>query len=350
MQRMTRVQRRLEEEFRWSAAEETCLVPHSRADAAALRRRAAAGEVVEPSQGIFLPAPYWDALAPTERAIHLMVGLAQKHPSWSFHGASAALAWGLDVPYSLALPVQVMAARPPAHPTEEVRVRQLPRPVRTVVRCGLNVSEPLEAVTECLLEAPFPSGLAVADAALRQFGWTREELLGYLGSEAKGRTGVRCARITASLADARAENGGESRARAFFIMHGFMLPELQVEIHDPTDSARVFRADFFWELPDGRGIIGEHDGMQKYTDEGMLAGRTAVDVLVAERQRESHLTLAGYPVVRFTPADLRDSERMEGLLRAAGVPHDSWAALDWAEAWRAACPPQRRYLAGVGWI
>ena len=267
-----------------------------------------------------------------------MHALGEKHPTWTLCASSAALAWGLDVPHPLALPVQAYAGKQLKHGGGNLRIHISSRPIIGVRHDGLRVAPVWDAVLETLLAAPFAYGLAVADSALRASGWTRDDLLGHLRGAGKGRHGIRRALITASHADERAENGGESRVRAFLIVQGFQLPELQIEIVDPADPTRVYRVDFYWLLPDGRVIIGEFDGMQKYVDERLLGDRTAVEALVAERQRESHLTLAGYPVVRFTYDDLQHPQQLERLLTVAGVPRDLGAARAWRERWAAARP------------
>ena len=342
MKRITAAQHRLDALFDAAELGSSCLVPKTPADAAALRRRVLAGEVVEPAPGTFARAPHWLTLAPDDKALHLMHALGEKHPTWTFCASSAALAWGLDVPHPLAQPVQAYGGKQLKRGGGNPCIHISSKPVVGVRHDGLRVVPFWDAVVETLLAAPFAYGLAVADSALRASGWSRDDLLNCLRDAGKGRHGIRRALITASHADGRAENGGESRARAFFIVQGFQLPDLQVEIVDPADPTRVYRVDFYWLLPDGRVIIGEFDGKQKYVDERMLGDRTTVDALVAERQRESHLTLAGCPVVRFTYDDLQHPRQLERLLAVAGVPRDVGAARAWREQWAEASPSSAR--------
>ena len=338
MKRTTATQHRLDALFDAAELRDACLVPKTPADAAALRRRVLAEEIVEPAPGLFARTPHWLALDPDDKAFHLMRALGEKHPTWTFCASSAALAWGLDVPHPLALPVQAYAGKQPKRSGGNLCIHTPSKPVVSVVHGGVHVVPLWDAVLETLLSAPFAYSLAVADSALRASGWTREDLLRYLREAGKGRHGIRRALITASYADGRAENGGESRARAFFIVQGFLPPDLQVEVTDPADPSRIYRVDFYWILPDGRVVIGEFDGKQKYADERMLGARTTIDALVAERQRESRLTLAGYPVLRFTYDDLQHPQRLERLLTVAGIPRDLAAARAWRERWNAASP------------
>lgn len=108
-------------------------------------------------------------------------------------------------------------------------------------------------------------------------------------------------------------------ARAAVIEEGFQLPELQVELRDPMDGA-TYRVDFLWTRPDGRRIIGELDGWEKYLNPAMTEGRGTLGTLVAERQRESRITMSGASVVRFSYRQARDHGYFARLLAAYGVP------------------------------
>lgn len=187
-------------------------------------------------------------------------------------------------------------------------------------------------VEDCLLRAPFSYGLAIADSALRAKGSSRDELCERLRADCEGRRGYRRAQVIASHADGLSENGGESRFRAFFIAYGFPVPQLQVEFHDPLDPTRVFRVDYFWKLEDGTCVIGELDGKGKYTlqtDEG----REPIDPFVAERQRESHLTMLGHKVLRFTFNELKNPVKLVEKMRLAGIPQQADLAKEWKRQW-----------------
>lgn len=65
--------------------------------------------------------------------------------------------------------------------------------------------------------------------------------------------------------------------------------------------------------------LGELDGLIKYTDQTMLAGRTTAEALVAERQREAHLSLYGHPLLRFTMNEVRSAGILAKKLQTAGI-------------------------------
>ncbi len=257
---------------------------------------------------------------------------ASRHPTWRFRSYSAALVWGLDVPHALVDALHIIADRPPNAP--HCRARRPSSRDDYALRDGMNVTSFWQTVAECLCEAPFSYGLAIADSALHMRGTTNEELLDRL-SIADDRTGIAQARLIASCADERAENGGESRVRAFFIAHGYPIPELQVDLPNPIEPARPFRVDYYWELSHLLRIAGEFDGKQKYQDPAMLRDKTIVDSLIEERQRESRLTLLGIPVLRFTYEDLSQPARLDRLLKASGITPDRDAAQRWRDQWRA---------------
>ena len=323
------VQRRIDALLDDAEASRTIVVA-SHGDADALKRRASRGQLASPAKNLYARDAYWSGLDPAERALHLMRAEASRHPTWRFRSYSAALVWGLDVPHALVDALHIIADRPPNAP--HCRARRPSSRDDYALRDGMNVTSFWQTVAECLCEAPFSYGLAIADSALHMRGTTNEELLDRL-SIADDRTGIAQARLIASCADERAENGGESRVRAYLIAQGYQIPELQVEFPNPTDPAHPYRVDFFWGLIGPRGTIGEFDGMGKYRDPQLLNGRTTIEVLVAERQRESRLTLLGHPVLRFTYQDLLHPIRLSRALESAGIPRDHVEARRWHDAW-----------------
>lgn len=130
---------------------------------------------------------------------------------------------------------------------------------------------------------------------------------------------IHTALTTLRYADARAESGGESVARAVMIETGFAPDRLQYELTDPFNSTESMRTDFVWERHARELTLGELDGFVKYTDQTILAGQTTAEVLVAERQREAHLSLYGHPLLRFTMNEVRSPGTLAKKLQTAGV-------------------------------
>lgn len=115
--------------------------------------------------------------------------------------------------------------------------------------------------------------------------------------------------------------------RAIILELGFAEPDLQVEVEDPLNPGTYKRVDYYWLLEDGRVIVGELDGFEKYLkarggarkspDDNL---RSAIKAMRNERMRETSLNLAGMTVLRFSYADALDTDKFFSLLSTAGVP------------------------------
>lgn len=308
------------------------LATHDNAELMWLRRHVGTDDIAEPELYLFCFQHDWDLLTPSERALRTIKGLAEFHPDWAFWGYDAALLWGLEVPNDLLGPRFLVKTGCSAPLSGGCRLLR-PQAAGALERIdGVRVTPFWRTVEDCLLRAPFSYGLAIADSALRAKGSSRDELRERLRADCDGRRGYRRAQVIASYADGLSENGGESRFRAFFIAYGFPVPELQVEFHDPLDPSNVFRVDYFWRLENGTCIIGELDGKGKYTLQNG-EGRESVDPFVAERQRESHLTMLGHKVLRFTFNELKNPGKLVEKMRLAGIPQQAELAEEWRRQW-----------------
>lgn len=288
-----------------------------------LRSWAEKGVLASPYPGLFCRPGFWDRLDRMQQERCLLLTLADLHPDWIFCSYSAAVLQGLSVSYKLLGRVHIARSdRKRARSTPWLKVHSLPGLVIPLPTDGARVTELHLTVSECLLDAPFRRGLAIADSALRVSTSNEESFRNSILSACMKRHGCSRARKTLAHADGRAESGGESMIRATIIELGFDIPELQVELPDLVDPPRTFRVDFLWTLPDGRRVIGEFDGAGKYERKEMTGGRSREEVEGVERQRESRLTLLGMPVVRFDAADLRKPALLARKLRTAGIPCD----------------------------
>ena len=77
--------------------------------------------------------------------------------------------------------------------------------------------------------------MPIADSAISKLGLASEQLMEAVEQRATARNGraIRTALTTLRYADARAESGGESVARAIMIETGFAPDWLQYELTDP---------------------------------------------------------------------------------------------------------------------
>ena len=315
-----------------SAERGVLLTTHDNAELMWLRRHVGTDDIAEPESYLFCFQHDWDALTPVDRALRTIKGLAEFHPDWAFWGYDAALLWGLEVPNDLLGPRFLVKTGCSVALSGGCRLLR-PQMAGALEHVdGVWVTPFWRTVEDCLLRAPFSYGLAIADSAMRARGSSRDELRERLRADSDGRRGYRRAQVIASYADGLSENGGESRFRAFFIAYGFPVPELQVEFRDPLDPGQVFRVDYFWRLEDGACVIGELDGKGKYTLQNG-EGRESVDPFVAERQRESHLTMLGHKVLRFTFSELKNPGKLVEKMRLAGIPQQAELAEGWRRQW-----------------
>jgi len=296
-----------------------CAVPTTPQEGRRLRYLMGKNELVRPYPGIFARRERWEGLSRHQQLRHVMRTLSDQGVTWVFCAASAAVAYGLEVPNEVLGSLDAASRNGSGAHGSRFVTRHVVKGEGEVIVDGMRVTPFDRTVYDCLRTLPFDAALAVADSALRATGRSREWLYNLFADDSRGVPGVRRARCVCRFADPRAENGGESMARAAIIEGGFQLPDLQVELYDPMDGAS-YRVDFLWTRPDGRRVIGELDGWEKYLNPAMTGGRGTLGALVAERQRESRITMGGASVMRFSYRQVMDRGYFARLLAAYGVP------------------------------
>lgn len=297
-----------------------CLIPPSAAIRKALLRRIGSA-IVSPMPGLFARKTRWEELNRAQRHVEIVRALAVAHPDWTFCSFSAACLLGLEVSWRHLNVVHACSAtKPSARPGARIQ-RHWTEPAGAIDQGGISITPPIQTVTDCLLQTGFADGMPIADSAISKLGLTREQLMEAVEKRAGARNGraVRTALTTLQYADALAESGRESVARAVMIETGFAPDRLQYELTDPFDSTESMQTDFAWDRQARELTLGELDGFVKYTDQAMLAGRTTAETLVAERQREAHLSLYGHPLIRFTMSEVRSTGVLAKKLQTAGV-------------------------------
>ncbi len=299
------------------------IVAESSSDARRLRATVSRKEVVSPATGVFARRETWEYLKPPQRALYTMRALAILHPSWVFCGVSAAVAHGLEVSYPL-IGIVTHVATSRKGRTRDTRglCRHVFSDLSFEEAEGLRVTPLNRTVLDCLRHSSFRFGLAIADSAIRKYPVSRNDLLAYCERFNGRLPGWQKAIDTVTLADGRAESGGESVARAVMIERGFRVPELQRVIKDPISGIER-RVDFYWEQVGWPSVIGELDGREKYQNPEMTRGREPLKVLADERLRESRVSLSAARIVRFSYAQAVDAEFFTYLLSAFGVPRDA---------------------------
>ena len=314
------IQRRCEE----AEKARTWVIPTCHADAELLRYRASKGELVKTLPSCFARPAFFASLRPRARALFSIRTLARLHPSWVFCSFSAAVLHGLWIANRLLEPLHIL--RRGSHPisTETVVRHNMNVTEEEIVECdGVRMTCLSRTLLDCLCEADLRTALPIVDSALHWELVTIAGLESYFAARGKGRRGIRGARRALALADGRSDSGGESVARAVIVELGFQTPDLQVEIADPLEPNNPKYSDFGWVLADGRVVLAELDGYEKYQK---AAGRQddsvsgAIMAMRKERRRESHINLTHATVIRFSLADVFDTAYFQRLLETAGVP------------------------------
>lgn len=302
-----------------AALERRCAYVADNAMCHTMRRGVKAGELVEPKPRCFVRASVWRALDPIERHLALMQTVNAVLPGCVFCRESAAVAYGISVSYENLQTIHVATSKKAHTRSSRVVSRHIIEGDRFQSIGNILVTSPERTVFDCARAEEFADALAVTDSALRSGAIKRAPFQKYIDEHRKF-PNARDAQRALDYADPRAENGGESVARAAMIELGFEIPDLQVEWNDPMTGKRI-RPDFLWTLNGGRKIAGELDGDQKYENPKYMGGRSMAQVQTDERQRESRMTLKASRVCRFSLQDVYNTAYFEALLEEFGVPH-----------------------------
>ncbi len=310
--------RRLDALLREAEADRRCFVTSDPAVYELARRYMDSGFLVRPFPNMFMRAEKWKSLENVHRQRwrYVQDAYVREHPSDVLCSFSAALQYGLWVSRKRVETMHIaVSSRSSARKSGGVHRHYCPSDSFTELD-GVRVTDLMRTVLDCCLEGTFADGLAIADSALRYCGLDLDAFKGYAAKNGTGRRGAQRARDVARYADGAAENAGESIVRARIIELGYMAPTgLQIELPDPVEGGRMIRGDMYFILPDGSMVIGEVDGLGKYGK-----GETVKKELVKERQRESHITALGVPVMRILFSDIYSPGYLQNILDSFGIP------------------------------
>lgn len=291
---------------------------HAVMDPRALTRAVRRGELLRLRCGAYVRSEVWQAL-PIDEQRRLAVAAAEDAASAGlvFSHRSAAALWGVPLLGARTEPVDVRttvaAGSRSEHGFRKHATQDLDQHV--VQENGFLVTSVARTVVDLALSEPFQAGVVAADWALAN-GTSRDSLLEVL-HEADPKRGRARARHVIGFADGASGSVGESRSRAQMELAGLVIPRLQEEFADRRGF--IGRVDFFW--PQCR-LIGEFDGIGKFTDAEMLAGRTTEQALADEKRREDRLRNSERrpDVTRWLWETLGVAGALPALLLAAGVP------------------------------
>ena len=231
------------------------------------------------------------------RVAHVQRALAAAHrnPGTVVGYASAALLHVM--PVLGRVPTDVTLVVPPGHWTGRrsgIIFRRLRLSDDHVERRRVPVTTPVRTWLDIACRGSLADALAAGDGGIRSGLLTSESVAGVLGS-IDVLPGLQRARRAAPLLNGLRETALESASYAYMVEHRLPLPRLQVTITD--ERGFVGRVDVLWDdLPSGRRVVGESDGVVKYGTSGEA---------YREKVREDRLRAAGYQVVRWGFRDLR---------------------------------------------
>ena len=271
-------------------------------------------------RGVYMEASEWKKRDPDARYRALVRSLFLTHPSVPIisHQSAAAL-WGLPILGRWPADVHVLMARASGGRSDPgVRRHALGvDPGHLVEIDGITMTNLARTVVDVAATSTLHSAVATVDAALHEprYGLPRltwRELLDQYERMLPFR-GSRRALEVIDFAETGAASPKESASRVTIALLGFPRPELQRRF--VVDGEEVF-VDFYWE---GIDCIGECDGYGKYADPSMLRGRTAVDVVLAEKRREDGLRAQVRGFARWEGTDALNTAVLSRKLMAAGL-------------------------------
>jgi len=275
-----------------------------------LQRAAAHGELARLAPGVYVDAVRFAEMRVEERALLRAHAYAQWSPGSVLSHRSAALLHGMPLIAPPETPEIVRPALGRGGTRQGVRRRATSSPVDPVMIGPITVVPLERTLVDLAASLPLRESLAPLDAFLRD-GGTRDELLNLLASITV--RGHRRAERAIRLADPRAANAGESLSRATIIELGFPVPELQVGV-----PGMAVETDFAWLA---YGVRGELDGFGKYSETRYTKGRSAAEVVVAEKRREDAIRAAtGHRFARWSFEDALRAQPLRSILLQAGLP------------------------------
>jgi hypothetical protein len=170
----------------------------------------------------------------------------------------------------------------------------------------MRVTSPARTVVDLAREVGVESAVVAGDSALAAGLVVATDLTEVMELQHRW-PGRAAARTAVELLAVGSQSPLETLSRLRIRDAGLPAPVLQQEIGD-EQGYFVGRVDFYW---DEFGVVGEADGRRKYERDDV------VDVVLAEKARQSQLLETGLIVVRWDWADLTRFELVANRLRSA---------------------------------
>jgi len=274
---------------------------------------------------VYLPTELWTALDARQRhvaTIAATVATRGKSSSVVSHWSAAAIH---NLPSIAPWPDEVhiiVSPRSGAGRRGPVVRHAIPLDETDVVEIGgMLVTSVARTVLDLACTASFMSAVVVADAALNvdRFGRRARQVtrdgLEAVWERARPLKAHSRSRAVFAFAETRSDTPLESVSRVTMRVIGCPRPELQVPHYD--SDGFIGESDFAWRE---HGVVGEADGDVNYLDPALRGGRTADEVLIAEKERENRLRALPRSVVRWRWHEAVSPPLMRRKLAAAGLP------------------------------
>ena len=283
-----------------------------------LRAAVAAGTVLYLRKGVVVPAPDWAAADEQQRRLWaLRAATSVYRGSFGSHD-TAGVTWGLP-DYRLRVdgdpPLTHITLEGASRTSAWIRIHGLDTSAAQVEHLhGVPVTSLVRTSIDLAATRSFRGALVVIDAAMRiraaqlspaslRTAVLRPEVRDALWREWDAAVApfsrhrwVTTVRRAIRCADPAAESVLESLSRAAMIEDGLPLPRCGVPV--VGDDGRTYWVDFLW---DERRLIGEADGLGKYTE---------VSRVVEEKRRQEALMARGYSFIRWGMPEVSPSADM----------------------------------------
>ncbi|WP_194409052.1 hypothetical protein [Microbacterium cremeum] len=285
-----------------------------------LARELAEGRYVRIAPGSYVPGEAWRALKPIDRHYVRVVEVVDRaqSPVVASHFAAAAV-WGIDLIGAWPAMVDVLVPRTGGGRSSGAFRRRTTTyaDAATVEWRGHAITTPAQTALDLARIGTFTAGVI----ALDQVRWARRkegplatlaEIEDALSSDPRRSARVRAAlEFSTDLSDSVRESEG----RVLIDRLGFPAPVLQKRFELP--SGRLADVDYYFEEFDH---AAEFDGVGKYLDSALRNGRTAEEVLVAEKDRGDELQRAVRAFSRWRTPAHKDPRLLYDILSGAGLP------------------------------
>ena len=292
-------------------------------DARPLQRAVLKGDVVRVHRGAYVPAEQWRQLDRHERYRRqvMAAGLASRGRPILSHQSAAAL-W--RIPIIGMWPSLVHVLTTPAAGTRKengfYRHATLIDDADIVEFEGVRLTSFARTLIDLARDTSFASAVAGLDWSLRSPSPGAPprivigELQEYFDTQDWTRNRRKVHRAL-EFASPLADTPGESLSRVIIHELGFPQPSLQVRIVDRNGLAGI--SDFGWE---GIRLLGEFDGLVKYTRGMAKPGESIEQIVIREKVREDRMRATGRGMTRWLWSDLLAVRPFYEQLLAAGLP------------------------------